>query len=126
MEKLRKPFQGVWNIVRFNWHFYVFAFGALLLLILLYNYINSTQRIYLLILGFFIFIPTIISLSVSYYIYDLSGLYNLIWLEDLIENGESKIININASGVNYFFNLILISITLSIAQNIANGLVSKE
>ncbi len=24
--ELRKPFQGVWNIIRFNWHFYVVAF----------------------------------------------------------------------------------------------------
>ena len=35
MENLRKPFQGILNIVRFNWHFYVLAaffIGVLLVL----------------------------------------------------------------------------------------------
>ena len=33
MATLRKPFQGVWNIVRFNWHFYVLSLGGLLVLL---------------------------------------------------------------------------------------------
>ena len=35
MDTVRKPFQGVWNIVRFNWHFYLFAFLALIILFVL-------------------------------------------------------------------------------------------
>ena len=25
MERVRGPFEGVWNIIRFNWHLYVLA-----------------------------------------------------------------------------------------------------
>ena len=93
---MRKPFQGVWNIVRFNWHFYVLSFGALLLLLLLSNYTNSTFRLYLFVFALLIFLPTFISLSVSYYVYDLSGLYNLNWVNDFIDTERNTIVNINA------------------------------
>ena len=32
MAPLRTPLQGVWNVVRFNWHFYLVAGGAALVL----------------------------------------------------------------------------------------------
>lgn len=96
MEKIRKPFEGVWNIVRFNWHFYVLSFAVSLFCIFLSNYTNSTFRIYLLIFIVIIFFLSFISLSVSYYVYDLSGLYNLNWVDNSIEIEKSKIININA------------------------------
>ena len=96
MEKIRKPFQGVWNIVRFNWHFYVLSFGALLLLLLLSNYTNSIFRPFLLVFGILIFLPTFISLSVSYYVYDLSELYNLNWVNDFNDTEKKTIVNINA------------------------------
>lgn len=96
MEKIRKPFQGVWNIVRFNWHFYVLSFGALLLLLLLSSYTNTTVRPYLCVVGLLIFLSTFISLSVSYYVYDLSGLYNLNWINDFHDTEKNTIVNINA------------------------------
>lgn len=96
MEKIRKPFQGVWNIVRFNWHFYVLSLGALLLLLLLSNYASPTFRPYSLVIAFLIFLPTFISLSVSYYVYDLSGLYKLNWITKTKAAEKGKIININA------------------------------
>lgn len=96
MEKMRKPFQGVWNIVRFNWHFYVLSLGALLLLLFFSNYINSTFRLYSFVVALLIFLPTFISLSVSYYVYDLSGLYNLNWISAFIDTEKSTIVNINA------------------------------
>lgn len=96
MDKMRKPFQGVWNIIRFNWHFYVLSLGFLLIIILLSNYTNSTFRPYLFIIGLLIFLPTFISLCVSYYVYDLSGLYKLNWITDSKAIEKSTIININA------------------------------
>lgn len=96
MEKVRKPFQGVWNIVRFNWHFYVLALGFLLILLLLTNNVDAAWRIYLIVFGLMIFLPVLISLSVSYYVYDLSGLYNMNWVDTFIDAKKSKIININA------------------------------
>ncbi len=43
-----------------------------------------------------IIVPVIISLGVSYYVYDYSGLYSLKWLADLHLSAESTIVNINA------------------------------
>ena len=93
---MRRPFQGVWNIIRFNWHFYVLSFGILFLLLLFSNYANSTFRFYFFIIGLLIFLPTLISLSVSYYVYDLSGLYKLNWITKATTDQQRTIVNINA------------------------------
>ena len=93
---MRRPFQGVWNIIRFNWHFYVLSFGILFLLLLFSNYANSTFRFYFFIIGLLIFLPTLISLSVSYYVYDLSGLYKLNWITKATTDQQHTIVNINA------------------------------
>jgi ubiquinone/menaquinone biosynthesis C-methylase UbiE len=94
MEKIRKPFQGVWNIIRFNWHFYVLALGALLLILVFSNFIAAPFRVYLHIFGILVFLSTFISLAVSYYVYDFSGLYELNWIEK--SDKTKQIVNINA------------------------------
>ena len=94
MEKIRKPFQGVLNIIRFNWHFYVIAIVLVLLNILLLNYANPSIKIVLQIISFVISITIFISLTVSYYVYDLSGFYKLKWIDN--NNDDISIININA------------------------------
>jgi hypothetical protein len=96
MEKVRSPFQGVWNIVRFNWHFYVIAFGVILLLILCRDNIPLSFRfisdtITILITGLIL-----ISLIVSGFIYDFSELYKLSWFNKHPVKDNEKIININA------------------------------
>jgi ubiquinone/menaquinone biosynthesis C-methylase UbiE len=96
MEQIRKPFQGVWNIIRFNWHFYILSFSILLFILLLTNYVNETIAFYLLLFGLLIALPIFISLLVSYYVYDLSGLYKLHWIDELASDEKSKIVNINA------------------------------
>lgn len=93
---MRKPFQGVCNIVRFNWHFYLLSFGVVLLLLLFSSYTNPTFRLYSLAVAVLIFLPTFISLSVSYYVYDLSCIYNLNWVTDFIDKEGNTIVNINA------------------------------
>lgn len=94
MDKLRKPLQGVLNIVYFNWHFYI---GVLLFCIVLYTFkflLPQNVNILFNIAIFSMLTITIISLLVSFYIYDLSGLYNLQWLPHSNEN--IKMANINA------------------------------
>lgn len=92
MEKLnRKPFQGTFNIIRFNWHFYVIALGLILILQLsafwqgqlqifgpgnLQQVVATTVNI----ISIVVLVLMIISLAVSAYIYDLSGLYTLRWI----------------------------------------------
>ena len=108
---MRKPYQGVLNIVKFNWHFYVLATGAVFIIFFLKNFLsNSFNRdvacnvstlANIVCLG--IILTTFISLYVSYYIYDVSDLYKFIWLEQLSIQGKgvlpyapTTIANINA------------------------------
>lgn len=96
MESIRKPFQGIGNIVRFNWHFYLLSIGFVVLILILNNYLNEKFSIYASIFCFLIVITTLISLLVSYYVYDSSELYKLTWLDGIMQTETGKIININA------------------------------
>jgi ubiquinone/menaquinone biosynthesis C-methylase UbiE len=89
MEKIRKPAQGVLNIIQFNWHFFAISLATTLILM-------SFQNIYCNVLCFLIFLATTISLAVSYFVYDFSGFYELKWLDQLSIKNHSKIINIHA------------------------------
>lgn len=93
---MRKPFQGVWNIIRFNWQFYVLAIVSTVVLLLLRNNFNAALRAASDILVVLIIGSTLISLVVSCYIYDFSNLYTLSWLDTLPIKGNHKIVNINA------------------------------
>lgn len=93
MEKMRKPFQGVLNIIRFNWHFYVLSIGILLLFFVL-SIVYQSMYSYLWVAFTAILWLNIISLSVSYYVYDLSALYDFNWLD--IQETKGKIVNVSA------------------------------
>ncbi len=96
MESIRKPFQGIGNIVRFNWHFYLMSIGFVVLILVLNNYLNEKYSIYTSIFCFLIVATTLISLLVSYYVYDGSELYKLTWLDEIMLTKTDKIVNINA------------------------------
>ena len=96
MGKIRKPFQGVFNIVRFNWHFYALSLGFLLLLVIFYNFLNEPFRLFSVVLFFGIILTNFVSLFVSFYVYDLSELYKFSWLNDLQIKENGEIVNINA------------------------------
>lgn len=89
----RKPFQGVLNILRFNWHFYAMAFGALLLLWAVGHY--TALWFFDFAIGILVAVLAI-SLVVSCYIYDFTGFYTLDWLDAMPIGNPKKIININA------------------------------
>jgi SAM-dependent methyltransferase len=96
MDKLRKPFQGVWNIIRFNWHFYVMSIVAIFILLLgCYNLTGIFREVAF---GLVIFITasTLISLLISCLIYDFSNLYKFTWLDKNQNYENGKIVNINA------------------------------
>jgi SAM-dependent methyltransferase len=96
MEPIRKPFQGVTNIIRFNWHFY-FLSGLLILLLFIISISLSWQyAFYLYFLSALILATIAISLLVSFYVYDLSHLYSFSWLDELKLAAGSKCINIHA------------------------------
>lgn len=93
---MRKPFQGVWNIVRFNWPFYVSATGLVLVILFFRSFAGLELEVTTNLLLMFVIVPTAISLLVSFYVYDLSGVYELDWLSDLQQSEGEKIVNINA------------------------------
>lgn len=93
MELTRKPFQGVYNIIRFNWHFYVgFAvvlFGVLLLIPVLPDTVQQLAFWGIAIAS----ITVVASLLVSWWVYDHSDLYLMPWLKTM---PQGRVLNINA------------------------------
>jgi len=96
MEKVRKPFQGVLNIIRFNWHFYIISIGLLILLLLIAQTRNGFFQLCVNIISSITIITMLVSLLVSFYVYDLSGLYDFKWMDTLGINEKYTIVNINA------------------------------
>jgi hypothetical protein len=93
---VRTPFQGVTNIVRFNWHFYVFAVVSIAALLVVSSLFLNDAAWLINSVAILIFGSTAVSLAVSYYVYDYSSLYNFDWLDTLNIQRDSKIVNINA------------------------------
>ena len=97
MEKInRKSFQGVGNIVRFNWHFYLIAFALVIVLLFTRNYLPTTFKCFTKGIIVFTIITTFVSLVVSYFIYDYSNLYTLKWIDFLNIKNNTTLANINA------------------------------
>jgi len=94
MGKVRKPFQGVFNIIRFNRHFYILASLLITILFFAAHYFHNPFRFYIELVCVIIIGLSLISLLISFYIYDLSGLYDLKWLNH--EEPSDTILNINA------------------------------
>lgn len=96
MEQLRKPLQGIGNIIRFNWHFYLLSAAMVVFLFLLKVGLQESLFVYINSLAYLVTGVTVISLMVSFYIYDLSALYKLSWVDDFRDSSEEQIINIHA------------------------------
>lgn len=96
MEKMRKPFEGVTNIIRFNWHFYVIALVGLVLLTFCWHYFQLNYYSVVLIGSIFIVCSVLLSLLISWIVYDLSNLYSFNWLKDFHIPEDEEIVNINA------------------------------
>lgn len=96
MGALRKPFQGVSNILRFNWHFYLMAIVTAMALAVASARLEGTPRLLTLGTVGLLAGTTLVSLLVSFYVYDLSDLYRLDWLEALGFGPGAKMANIHA------------------------------
>ena len=97
MEQIRKPFQGVLNILSFNRHYYVWGLGILAALFASRFVIEWPSSLFWLVIAAFLF-GLIMPLIVSAYVYDFSGYYKFNWLKRLTSNDEAVklIVNINA------------------------------
>jgi ubiquinone/menaquinone biosynthesis C-methylase UbiE len=96
MEPLRKPFQGIWNIIRFNRHFYLLAFLLIICIVLFGQILGSYYITACYWLAILIIVTVSASIIVSFYVYDISALYKLTWLQLITITSNSKIINVNA------------------------------
>ena len=93
---MRKPLQGISNIVRFNWHFYALSLGFVVFIWVFSPFLKENYRFYTNLLCFLVVATTAISLLVSYYVYDVSDLYKLTWLDNFTLSKSGNIVNINA------------------------------
>src|SRR5689334_855717 len=97
MEKKRRPFQGVLNILSFNRHYYFFGLAFMAILFGSRFIIEWNNVIFWIVIASFLY-GLIIPLVVSAYVYDFSGYYKMDWLQKLISDSSnnSSIVNINA------------------------------
>ena len=93
---IRKPYQGVLNIIRFNWHFYVMAGVSVTVLFTGAHYWDSLMFWPCILGAMAIVTSACISLFVSHYIYDRSDLYDFRWLRQFDRTTAGIIVNIHA------------------------------
>ncbi|MDB5133591.1 MAG: hypothetical protein JWP37_194 [Mucilaginibacter sp.] len=96
MESVRIPLQGVKNIIRFNWHFYLLSVCMLITILLANIIFNSPYLILSRILFVLLAAAILLSTLTSYFVYDLSGLYKLQWLEKLGVKTNGWMVNIHS------------------------------
>jgi hypothetical protein len=93
---IRKPMQGVLNIIRFNWHYYVIAISGIAALLYVSTFLSPLLQILAIVIAFFTILSLLVSLVVSYYVYDRSNLYALNWLPASIPGSSPQMVNIHA------------------------------
>lgn len=97
MDIERRPFQGVLNILNFNRHFYYYGIAALIVLLLLGYFLKLPSIISIFIIAGFSY-GLLMPLIVSAYVYDFSDYYSFQWLDQFIDDKSLPIqaVNINA------------------------------
>jgi ubiquinone/menaquinone biosynthesis C-methylase UbiE len=93
MEIKRQPFQGVFNIIRFNWHFFAIVGFLLVALYFLIPLLPPSIQPYGKALYTVVALVMALSLLISHYVYDLSKLYQLDWIGDV---KNKRVLTINA------------------------------
>ncbi|MFK5921882.1 MAG: methyltransferase domain-containing protein [Verrucomicrobiota bacterium] len=96
MEAVRTRYQGLWNVIRFNWHFYAAAGAAVILLLAVLPLLTPLGQCFMGLVVFGILLATGLSLAVTYYVYDGSALYQLRWLDELKTGNQAVVVNVSA------------------------------
>lgn len=92
---MRKPLQGVSNIVRFNWHFYLLAIVIIVCSFLVGHLFSDNVQYFSFLAAVVGLMAMMVSLAVSFYIYDWSGIYKLNWLDDIVPKHYNTMINVH-------------------------------
>jgi len=95
MEPARKTFEGLFNVVRFNWHYYAILFASMLFIFFTAQ-ITDRFRPFAYLFVVVALLISLVSLLATYYIYDHSPLYSLSWFRDKLYHKPARIVNINA------------------------------
>lgn len=95
METVASRFQGVRNIIAFNYPYYAFALFCIAASIIL-GVFQPDYGIYFTFFAFGLLLFLLLSLIASYYVYDVSPLYDLDWLQRLEILPNAKILNVHA------------------------------
>ena len=91
----RSAFQGVSTVVRFNWHFYLIALGAVAALLILATLTTGGPAIICCAVATLAILALAVSLVATWLAYDASGLYRLDWLDPWM-SGQGRAANIHA------------------------------
>jgi len=92
----RKPYQGVMQILRFNWRMYLATAGGVLGAALVWPLLHADGRAALVLCAAPPLFWMVASLAVSHYVYDRFPLYDLHWLERALTHAPRRWINIHA------------------------------
>lgn len=94
---VRKRLQGVTNIIRFNWHFYLIGLLSLALLVIVWTCLGSTAANAIVVVAIVaVSWNLFVSLAVSAYVYDFSGFYTLTWLRRYLQTDGNRVANVHA------------------------------
>ncbi|NJR43781.1 MAG: class I SAM-dependent methyltransferase [Akkermansiaceae bacterium] len=92
----RSRYQGVWNIIRFNWPLFLVALLTIVTSLICAAFVPHPWNVLFRAGGLLAFGSVILSLVTSWMIYDRSSLYDLTWLRHFSLNQESCIVNLSA------------------------------
>jgi SAM-dependent methyltransferase len=84
----RGPFQGVWTIIRFNWHLHVMALAAITVLVTAALSLTGHAALLFAALAVAVMLSVFISLLASWHAYDASELYDTTWLAPEMEQAR--------------------------------------
>lgn len=93
---MRRPFQGLRNVFLFNWPYYVLGGGVLIILLSVNQLFHQPGNTITMLLVTLVLLPVMVSLFVTYYVYDMSGLYEMRWLDTISKPDLSRIVNLTA------------------------------
>jgi hypothetical protein len=95
MGAVRKPFEGLMNVISFNRQFYAAAFFLVVLMFVLAR-IFTQHSAWFYFAMLMIAVPVIFSLIATHWVYDRSGFYDLEWLNTLGLKPPQRIATITA------------------------------
>ncbi len=93
---MRGRYEGIWNVVRFNWPTYALGVLVLVSTITAAAFTTTSASIFFVVLSVLACLALVTPLIASHIIYDRSDLYDLTWLRGLPDHWTGSILNLNA------------------------------